>query len=1112
MPSATKKAPRIDKKASCIRVATTTVKLPRSQQINSSSFDAGSLTPEMSGKYTALIQKIKELDALDRRDHGTRFKHFIFTDMRDSAAGAKAVAAFMIAGGFEFQMHHAAKFIMRKGVRVETKAGDTSLVVGEPARHGNNGFAMLQSAPLWKNPLSVATKKEILRVFNSRPDNVQGQLLRIIILDSKFKEGIDLFDVKYVHFVETPLADADLKQALGRATRYCGQKGLRFIPNQGWPLQVFTYTTDIPGRAPYLDNLNASVYYTKPASPPRPVIHANSDWKVYTMAAHGQDLPTERRKRVPKNCMYITLMECGKISYIWSRFGELFSKADTTFEGHTIRDILSNPVEQKPLLIRLFRSHGLPDPHVHYHDDGPETDDNTYIDTMYIPSFTWENKWHIMSRSGLFELGDYTLDGMEKMIPASKQYYYAKKIKDVAEIPAMYEGSLLPEKKDIETFLKKKSIKNYIQFHKSMVDSKNPFHIKQSQLFAQRPGIYYNPVCRIMHQINRGLAEEIKSKERLQYVDAHKLVLKYSGIDLGFLQLTKRITELAIQSAVDTRLNRNINTKISLQEGGSVGIKKCLLRKSRHFPFSKTFMVRIAKRMGLATPKRAKREYYCHLLDKNNDYRTALFRGPTPKEKTPELPKDKTPEVPKVRPVLLLEERKETLAELAEKPYAEFQTGLTRMFQKYTWKRPILENGCVDPPGEEAKPRGTPITFNPTQEFIRHYLTPASPFKGLLAWHSVGTGKTCTAVATASSSFEQAGYQIIWVTRNSLLSDVWKNIFGSVCSVPILEKLRAGAVIPEDIAEQKKMLSRAWLQPVSYRVFQNAMERKNELGRRLYARNSRDPLHKTFLVIDEVHKLYDGDLLPAEAADFITIQKYIHESYKKSGVESTRVLLMSATPITENPDQLFGIINTLREKDYLPAFSEFRERFCADDEISDEGRNFFEERVKGLISYLNREFDPTTFAQPEFHTIRVPIGEMADPDVNRIADDCQADLSVFHDGDVEADIREVKRDEMSAQNYKREISAISKRHKTRKAERLKTLFKNAKKCYTEHKQTFTRRAKLSQISALESCFGTPKQKYYVPFEDVKKELERRMQLENGRESIDSTGAVRTPRE
>jgi hypothetical protein len=1114
----TKKAPRIDKKATCIRFATTTVKLPRSLQINSDSFDAATLVSEMSGKYTALVNKIKELDGLDRRDHGTRFKHFIFTDMRDAGAGAKALAAFMVAGGFEFQMKHGPKYIMRKGERVATREGETALVVGEPVRHGNKGFAMLQSAPLWKNPLSVATKKEILRVFNSRPENVNGQLLRIMILDSKFKEGIDLFDVKYVHFIEPPLADADLKQALGRATRYCGQKGLRFIPNRGWPLQVFTYTTDIPARGPHFDNFNANVYQPRPASPSRPIIDTNGKWKVYTMIAHGMDLPSVRRKRMPKNCMYITLMECGKLSYVWSKFGELYSKTDTVFEGQTIRDILSNPLEQKTLLTKLFRSYGLPEPHIHYHDDGPETEDNTFIDAFYSPAMTWDNSKHLLGRSGLFEIGDYSLDGMEKINPTSKNYYYAKKIKNIGEISPMYEGSSLPKKTDVEAFIRDESIRNYDQFHKAMADTANPFAIRQSQLFARHPGIYYNPVCRSVGRQDREIARAIKSPERIQYVDAHKLVLKYSGIDLGFLQLTRRITEMAIESAVDARLNRNINTKISLQEGGVADIVKCLKRKSRRFPFTKPFMVRVAKRMGLQTPKRAKRDYYCHLLDTNKEYYAALLRGPSPKNTTRSL-KRPLPVIPlgepvkkAVKPVLLLEDRKETLAELARGSFVEFQEGIERMYAKHTWKRTVLENGCVSPDGAAApKPLGNPITFNPTQEFIRHYLTPASPFKGLLAWHSVGTGKTCTAVATASSSFEQAGYQILWVTRNSLLSDVWKNIFGSVCSIPILEKLRAGATIPDDIVAQKKMLSRAWLPPVSYRVFQNALERKNELGRRLYGRNSRDPLHKTFLIIDEVHKLYDGDLLPTEAADFKTLQKYIHASYKTSNTDSVRVLLMSATPITESPDQLFGIVNTLRTDDYLPAFSAFRERFCTDDIISEEGQTFVKERMKGLISYLNREFDPTTFAQPEFHTVRVPIGEFEAPDVKDIADNCTTGLDEYKTcirDTTEEEIRGLARNEMDAKNYRKAVSEIRKRYKTRKTACMKTFSRTMKNCYDQQKKTLTRRNTLSQMSALESCFGKPSRVTIPSFADLKKEMVRREALGAGRESIESTDAVR----
>ena len=44
-----------------------------------------------------------------------------------------------------------------------------------------------------------------------------------------------------------PLAvNADEKQAIGRATRFCGQKGLEFHPRYGWPLYVFKYDVIIP--------------------------------------------------------------------------------------------------------------------------------------------------------------------------------------------------------------------------------------------------------------------------------------------------------------------------------------------------------------------------------------------------------------------------------------------------------------------------------------------------------------------------------------------------------------------------------------------------------------------------------------------------------------------------------------------------------------------------------------------------------------------------------------------------------------------------------------------------------------------------------------------------
>ena len=67
-----------------------------------------------------------------------------------------------------------------------------------------------------------------------------------------------------------------------------------------------------------------------------------------------------------------------------------------------------------------------------------------------------------------------------------------------------------------------------------------------------------------------------------------------------------------------------------------------------------------------------------------------------------------------------------------------------------------------------------------------------------------GTGKTCTAVATKSLTWEKEDYTILWVTRTTLRADIWKNMFEKVCDSMIREKLEKGIKIPEGKAGRKE--------------------------------------------------------------------------------------------------------------------------------------------------------------------------------------------------------------------------------------------------------------------------------------------------------------------
>jgi hypothetical protein len=215
--------------------------------------------PIVSPKLVSLLENIYNIDKQDYKKHGKLFKHFIFSDLK-RGYGAKIIASAFVAAGYTLIMKK------QKGKLVI----DPELITKED----DAKFAVLSSTALWDTSITPNFTREVLQVFNKRPNNVYGENVRFIILDSGFKEGVDLFDVKYAHIFEDQLTQADLTQAIGRVTRFCGQKGLPF--NNGWDVQAYIYRSyrDTPrnlmklklfgGKEPvleYLTKQNKSMYY-----------------------------------------------------------------------------------------------------------------------------------------------------------------------------------------------------------------------------------------------------------------------------------------------------------------------------------------------------------------------------------------------------------------------------------------------------------------------------------------------------------------------------------------------------------------------------------------------------------------------------------------------------------------------------------------------------------------------------------------------------------------------------------------------------------------------------------------------------------------------------------
>jgi hypothetical protein len=728
---------------------------------------------ERSPKLSALLKNIDALDKADMRKDGHLYKHFIFCDLKSSTYGAKLLAAALIAKGMvlgysadkvgepsEPSKQQTPSSIVRTEVKrtikrrkdtprpsslvseskaipfvpispileeseAEAEAEEAEeeaesmnggakkkkifkkmalLDQGSNSSTKNNMFYLLSSAAVYDQPISVQTKKEILRRFNERPDNVHGEHARIIVMDSGFKEGIDLFDIKYIHIFEPPVNSADQKQIIGRGTRLCGQKGLEFHPTKGWPLYVFIYDLSIP-------------------EPMRPG----------------------------------------------------FLGATTAFE--------------------------------------------LYLKSLYLD----------------IRLFDFAADLEDTAIYGSADYELNRKI----------------------------------------------------------------------HEFSTGSMEGGAKKRIVINRELPPLVLDTQGDSLAF------VSGQGIQVSLPSG---------KLVEAPTFG--PLSFREMRGY---------IAENFGDYAWSDIKMENGCLTKGGKTSHR----------------------------------ENKVSL-------------GLTKGGDS------CLKNfagGASLNGGAKKTVGGTIVNLTPTQDFVSHYFTPQAPVKGLLLWHSVGTGKTCSAIATATASFEPQGYTILWITRTTLKNDIWKNMFDQVCSAMIRDRIeQEGLVLPAEQNKRMRLLSKAWkIRPMSYKQFSNLVSKENNFYKTLVKINGQlDPLRKTLLVIDEAHKLYGGgDLSSLERPDMGALHEALMHSYQVSGQDSVRLLLMTATPITENPMELVKLMNLCspRERQMPDQFAAFSQEFLEleSGRFSERGRSQFLDLIAGQISYLNRERDARQFSQPIIERIPVPL-------------------------------------------------------------------------------------------------------------------------------------------
>jgi len=315
------------------------------------------------------------------------------------------------------------------------------------------------------------------------------------------------------------------------------------------------------------------------------------------------------------------------------------------------------------------------------------------------------------------------------------------------------------------------------------------------------------------------------------------------------------------------------------------------------------------------------------------------------------------------------------------KIFIDFMSSLFDKYKKEIGLEALKETTCA---------RSEDFSLMTHQKIVKDYLSLYTPYRGLLLYHGLGSGKTCTSIAIAEGL--KTRNKIIVMTPASLRTNYIEEL--KKCGDSLYRKnqfwefINAGK--DEDLIKQLSLIlslsvefikrnGGAWLinvkKPANFETF--ASEQKDSIDKQLdemirykYQFISYNGLRKTHLtkltegstinpfdnkvvIIDEAHNFVSRIVnklgKKKEASVFMQLYEYLMTA------QNLRIVLLTGTPIINYPNELGILFNILRGKIKTWHFK------LSIDETKKVNQGYLQELFKkngNLMDYL--EYKPTS--------------------------------------------------------------------------------------------------------------------------------------------------------
>ena len=266
-----------------------------------------------------------------------------------------------------------------------------------------------------------------------------------------------------------------------------------------------------------------------------------------------------------------------------------------------------------------------------------------------------------------------------------------------------------------------------------------------------------------------------------------------------------------------------------------------------------------------------------------------------------------------------------------------------------------------------------------TQNFIRNFISPNTPYNGVLLFYGTGVGKTCSAISIAEQfkkNLRDIGKKIIVLLSPSIKDNFKRKIF----NIDKMDLNNLDLDIPQctgksylkdldlsfvnDKNQVKRKINKAinkYYQFFGYDEFAYYVEKLEDNICKGFPKEKHTELKKKIIekkfsnivfIVDEAHNIRINGEKSSKIAPPI-IERVIKNS------KNTKLVLLSATPMYNSIKEIIWIMNLLLQNDNRPIIYH-NEIFKKSGELKKTGLDILIRKSRGYVSYMRGE-NPFTF-------------------------------------------------------------------------------------------------------------------------------------------------------